>query len=192
MEKAPEFVALMKRVQEGSREAARELHERYGPHIRRAVRRRLHQRLRSKFDSLDFVQDVWASFFDDIPQRYNFEQPEDLISFLTAMAHNKVAQVTRQRFERKKYDVRRELTADAEPRGADRFPANQQTPSEIMMGREEWDRLLDKQPLVHRRILILLREGKSSANIAEELGISQRTVTRVLRKIVPESPGNSL
>ncbi len=180
-----EFAGLMKRVLSGSREAAEELHTVYGPHILRAVRQRLHRRLRSKFDSLDFVQDVWASFFTEIPEKKEFGRPEDLVLFLTAMARNKVVDEVCARLQQQKHNIQRETPLETMPRGADRFPAAQQTPSEIMMGREEWDVFLQKLPLVHRRILVLLREGKSSAAIADELGLSQRTVNRVLRKVVP-------
>ena len=180
-----EFATLMKQIQAGSKEAAEQMHSRFGPYILRAVRQRLHHRLRSKFDSVDFVQDVWASFFTDIPHKNTFERPEDLVAFLTTMARNKVVETVRTRMQRQKYNVNRETPLDNLPQGADRFPAAQQTPSEIVMGREEWELMLDKQPPVHRRILLLLRDGKTSETIAGELGISVRTVNRVLRKVLP-------
>ena len=68
-----EFALLMQSVREGSQEAARTLFERYGPHIRRVVRRKLHQKLRPQFDSVDFVQDVWASFFAQQGRQASFE-----------------------------------------------------------------------------------------------------------------------
>lgn len=184
MEPLGEFAELMRRVQEGDREAAELIHKLYAEHIRRAVRRRLHERLRSKFDSLDFVQDVWASFFADAPDKYAFETPEELIGFLTAIARHKVNAATRKRHS-PKYDVTRERSADDFPEGADRYPAEQPTPSEIVMSHEEWQELLRKQPLVYRRILLLLREGKNYSAIAEELNISLRTVTRVVHKVLP-------
>src|SRR6478736_4128141 len=58
-----EFAALIEQVRAGSQEAAWTLVEKYGRDVQRFVRRTLHQRLRSKFDSLDFVQIVWGSFF---------------------------------------------------------------------------------------------------------------------------------
>ena len=53
------FRSLICHVREGSEDAAWDLVEQYGEAIRRAVRRALNERLRSKFDSLDFVQLVW-------------------------------------------------------------------------------------------------------------------------------------
>ncbi len=58
-----DFCTLMRRVGEGSEDAAWELVTRYGEDIRRAVRRVLNVKLRPKFNSLDFVQLVWKSFF---------------------------------------------------------------------------------------------------------------------------------
>jgi RNA polymerase sigma factor (sigma-70 family) len=183
LEKDLEFATLMEQVQAGCAEAAQQLHEEYAQHILRAVRRRLHARLRSKYDSLDFVQDVWASFFTDIPQKHTFARPEDLVAFLSRMAQNKVAHAVRTRLVRQKHNVNRErqLGTPAQPE----LPAQQATASEIVMGREEWDQMLQRQPLVYRRILTMVREGKSSSCIAEELGISQKTVVRVIRRVLP-------
>jgi hypothetical protein len=50
-----EIAALMERIQEGSQDAVRELLDQYGSHLVRVIRRRLSQRLRSQFDSADFV-----------------------------------------------------------------------------------------------------------------------------------------
>jgi RNA polymerase sigma factor (sigma-70 family) len=179
-EKDSEFATLMERVQAGSDEAAQQLHELYGQHILRAVRRRLHAKLRSKYDSLDFVQDVWASFFTDIPQKRVFARPEDLVAFLSRMAQNKVRQAVRTRLKQQKYNVNRERPLETPSRPE--FLAQQATVSEIAMGREEWDQLLARQPPVHRRVLLSWRDGKSSAQIAQDMGISQKTVDRVLRK----------
>jgi RNA polymerase sigma factor (sigma-70 family) len=187
-ERNPEFSNLMMRILEGDKDAASELYFLYGPHILKAVRRRLHPKLRSKFDSLDFVQDVWASFFRRIPEGRNFAGPEELILFLATMARNKVVQTVRARMLREKHNVNREVPPEQFPQGIDGFFANQKTPSEAFMDREAWDQFLKKQPLAYRRIFLLLREGKSSSTIADELGISQRTVNRVLRKIVPGKP----
>lgn len=180
-----DFPGLIRRVQHGCTEAARELHELYGPHVERTVRRYLHEKLRSKYDSTDFVQDVWASFFVDAAEK-RFETPQELVAFLTRMARNKVAEAVRTRMVRQKYNINREQPFQPSPTGSIPFPAVQPTPSEIVMGREAWDKLLQTVPLVHRRILLLLRDGKSPDRIAEEVGVSRKTVTRVIRKAFPE------
>src|ERR1051326_6827453 len=75
------FRALMRAAEGGSEEAARELYETYVKYVLRCVRHRLWHRLRSKFDSQDFVQQVWASFFDDRGSLPEFETREDLIAY---------------------------------------------------------------------------------------------------------------
>jgi RNA polymerase sigma factor (sigma-70 family) len=181
----PAFADLIARVQAGDGDAAQQLYAEYGPHLLRAVRRRLHQRLRQKFDSLDFTQDVWASFFVDNAGRFEISSPAQLANLLTTMARNKVAEMTRQRLMRHKHNINRELALDGIAGGGDSFPAAQPTPSQIVIGKEAWDQMLAGQPPVYRRILLLLRQGMNQDTIAEELGISKKMVQRVIRKIKP-------
>lgn len=183
LESRSDFVRLIAKVQAGDEAAARKLYERYGPLIVRAVRRRLHARLRSKFDSIDFAQDVWASFFANAVDKYDLSSPAQLVTLLTTMARNKVAETARTRTRRQKYNIHREDSLEGRFGGAENLPAVQQTPSQIVMGREAWDQLLARLPPVYRRILLLLREGQSPEMIAQDLGLSPRTVQRVIRKI---------
>src|SRR5262245_7651335 len=92
-----EFEALMHRVRAGSPGAADELFERYGNSVRRVVRRWLHQPLRRHYDSTDFEQSVWASFFQGPADHGIFPTPEDLVAFLSRIAYNKVVDATRKR-----------------------------------------------------------------------------------------------
>src|SRR5262245_48786451 len=109
-----EFAGLMRRVSAGSQGAASELVERYGAHILRIVRRRLNRHLRTKFDSGDFVQAVWASFFALPLEQYNLEQSEALVGLLYHLARNKVIEAVRQRLHSQKYNVNRERPLPAE------------------------------------------------------------------------------
>jgi DNA-directed RNA polymerase specialized sigma subunit, sigma24 homolog len=85
-----EFHSLMDRIRTGDQDAARLLLELYGPHILRVVRRHLSEKEQSKFDSIDFVQSVWAPFFRQPDCVHSFERPQDLVAFLVSIARNKV------------------------------------------------------------------------------------------------------
>src|SRR5713101_9460007 len=98
-----EFKQLLEAIQDGSEEAARTFLDKYGSYILKVIRRRLAPRLRSKFDSSDFLQDTWASFFRDPPPPDAFSDPEALLAFLAQMARNKVDQTNRQRLQRRRY-----------------------------------------------------------------------------------------
>jgi RNA polymerase sigma-70 factor (ECF subfamily) len=182
MPASDDFAALMQRVLSGCKEAADQLHAEYGPHIRRVVQRHLHRRLRTKFDSSDFVQDVWASFFIDLPTHANFDTPESLVAYLTAMARNKVAHTTRRRMKGSTRNINREQPFASEAGAAGTIDIFQPTPSAEAMGREAWEDLLKRSRPVERRVLTLVRAGKSPDWIADHLGITVRHVRRMIRK----------
>ena len=48
---------------------------------------------------------------------------------------------------------------------------------------EEWDRLVQGRPFHHVRILEMLRQGYTHAEIAAELGFNEKTVQRLIQKI---------
>jgi RNA polymerase sigma-70 factor (ECF subfamily) len=182
-----DFDALMQRLRDGSEEAARELLERYGDHILRVVRRKLHRRLRAKFDSVDFVQAVWASFFADGPQRYAFDRPQALIAFLVTLAQNKVVDAVRQRFVLQKHNVNRERALDGSVAAqAAGVSARDPSPSQVAVANDEWRRLLAELPARYQRMLELLRKGYTQREIAAELGVNEKTVRRVLDKLSEE------
>ncbi len=179
-----EFSMLIERMRAGSEEAARELFRRYGPHIIRVVRRRLTKRLRSKFDSQDFAQAVWASFFAMPPEACSFEHPEALAAYLEALARNKVIDVVRQRLMTDRYNVNREKSLEGSAAYEVRhLPDTEPRPSQLYLAEDEWERLLTAAPLHQRRILELLRDGVTPGEIAKELGVNRRTIRRLLLKL---------
>src|SRR5262249_27573823 len=153
----------------GSEEAARELYERYGSHIRRIVRRNLNKKLRSKYDSSDFVQAVWASFFAD-EQARRLDNPEALMAFLGQVAKNKVVEVFRQRHT-EKYNINREPSLEGSAAcQAVRVPAPQPTPSQVAVANERWDQMVKTLPIHQQGILDMARQGDNYQEIAAKLG----------------------
>lgn len=181
------FQDLMRRVGEGSDEAAWELVELYGERVRRAVRRALNQRLRSKFDSLDFVQLVWSSFFRDRFHFPQFDRPEELTAFLVAMARNKVGMETRRRLLTDKYNLNRENRLDSEQADAwEGISGHQPGPIDVAIARERWCRMMKDQPDHYRRIIQLRLQGHTYQDIATSLQIAESTVRRFLKRLFHE------
>jgi RNA polymerase sigma factor (sigma-70 family) len=177
-----EFQQLIQRMRDGSEEAAKELYVRFGSHIRRIVRRNLNKKLRSKYDSSDFVQAVWATFFADQPSR-NLDSPAALKAFLGQVARNKVVEVFRQR-QTEKYNVNREHSLEGSAAcQATRVPAPQPTPSQVAVAKERWDQMLNQVPAQHQGILVLARQGNNLQEIADKLGVNEKTVRRVISKL---------
>ena len=180
------FALLVSQVKEGSQDAAWELVELYGPHVLRVVRRSLNREMRPTFDSQDFVQAVWASFFTHRDRFLRIETPQQLVGLLAAMVKNKVADEARRR-STQKHDWRRERSIDDSDvviHGG--LTSTDATPSQIAIARERWSRLMQQQSERSRQIVHLRLAGQTHQTIAQALGVSQKTVQRVLRRLLQE------
>ena len=175
--------AFLGRIRAGDEEAARELLVRYEAEVRLVVRRQLPRLLRSRFDSLDFLQSVWGSFFRRVRTGpSDFEDSRHLVAFLARAAKNKVIDEYRRAASRKQ-DMSREEPLWSDGTRARDVAANTDSPSEVAQAREVFGRLREQLPEDRRTILELKAEGLSSRDIGERLGISERTVQRVIEDL---------
>ena len=177
---------FLARIQAGDEDAARELLARYEPEVRLVVRRKLPKMLRSRFDSLDFLQSVWGSFFrrvrDSAPGVAEFEDQRHLVAFLARAAKNKVIDEFR-RAASQKQNFKLEVPIWDGGEHARELPDHVDSPSQIAEAHEAYDRLLDLLPPERRDILRLKAQGLSSRDIGQRLEISERTVQRVLEDL---------
>jgi RNA polymerase sigma factor (sigma-70 family) len=184
-EQGNDFHGLMRRVREGSEDAAWELVNQYGASIQRAVRRALNVRLRSKFDSLDFVQVVWNSLFRARDKLDRFNRPEELAAYLVVMARNKVGMEVRRRLMTEKYNIGHEQSLDHLcAKGTVDIPSRQPSPVDVALARERWDRLLKDQPLHYRQIIQLRLQGYTFQSIADIVHLDECTVRRFLKRLL--------
>ena len=160
---------LLARIKSGDEGAARELLARFESKVRLVVRRQLPRLLRSRFDSLDFLQSVWGSFFFKIRTGPNdLDKEENLITFLAWAARNKVIDEYR-RAATQRQDIKREQPLDG-LRDKDLGLASGDTPSQLAQAHETYDRLRDLLPEDQRFILELKAAGHSSREIGERRG----------------------
>jgi RNA polymerase sigma-70 factor (ECF subfamily) len=182
-----DFEQLMERVRTGDPEAQRQLFERYGKAIRMIVRYRIDRRLRSQFDSIDFTQDAWASFFHGCIENCTFDKPEDLVAFLARVARHKLANAYRKRYGQPK--TRRSKPKTRQRRFphfqsySDKHPARQPTPSHAALVGDEWRSLLKDKPVKIQRALVMLRDGYSQREIAERLGLNVKRIQRAIKQL---------
>ncbi len=173
---------LLTRIKDGDDGAARELLTRYEFKVRLVVRRQLPRLLRSRFDSLDFLQSVWGSFFHKIRTGPNdLTNEENLIAFLAWAARNKVIDECR-RAATLKQDINREERLEIQGDKETRLAAGD-SPSQLAQAHEIYDRLRDMLPEDRRVILDLKAAGYSCSEIGDRLGLSERTVQRVLENL---------
>jgi RNA polymerase sigma factor (sigma-70 family) len=181
-----EFAELMERVRQGSEDAVRELLDKYGPYVVWAVRKKLNKQMRSKVDSVDFTQAVWASFFANRALAERLDRPEALIAFLVQVAKNKVVDEFRRLFHTQKHNLNRERSLA----GSAAFEAGQlagrvPTPSQIAVTNELQDKLLAGHPPHYQQILEYRRLGMTQEEIAARMNLSVRTIQRAMQKLFP-------
>jgi RNA polymerase sigma factor (sigma-70 family) len=180
-----EFAALIERASHGSEEAFQQLVDRYSKHVLRVVRARMNRRVREHFDSQDFVQSIWARFYEACANGRVFDTPESLIFHLVQIARNRVVDAGR-RLKTDKLSagsllrLGNEIEEEAIPEPRGKTP----TPSEVAIGKERWASLLDGVNGRDHEILKLIGTGGSHAEVAAETGLSERTVRRVVDEAI--------
>lgn len=184
MQKAhSEFRGLLARAQCDDL-AVVELLEEYGPQVCRSVRHQMSRLMRSRFDTHDFAQAVWASFFANRELITRFQSPAELVAFLSRVAQNKVIDEFRRHFTQK-MNVNREHAIDDDSNSAlkQELSAHGPSPSEFAIANEVWAEMVRGQPSNHRRILELRAVGCTHKEISGALGINERTVRRFVKRI---------
>lgn len=175
---------LIARARAGDDEAIRTFVGRFEREVRLMVRDRLPRRLRNQFDSMDFVQAVWQSFFADLKEgSQEFENARHLRGFLAGVARNKVFEQDRRLTRTEKYAVARErplYVRRGEREVAIDLPAADPTPSQNVQASERLALLTEGRPPREVAVLTLRHEGRTIDDIAAKLGIHEKTVRRII------------
>ena len=197
-EQLKEFEELMGELAAGSEEAAWKITDQYTPHIIKVIRRSLPKAIRSKVDSQDFTQAVWASLLLRRTYLAKMQSPGQLIGFLAAVAKNKVIDSCRHYLGTQAYNVRRETSMTAvenEEKSArlsqqgssaakQAFTSRDPTPSQIVSVRERWHSVLDSCSARDKKIVSLRMKGLTYKDISEKLELGNATVRRVLGSLI--------
>jgi RNA polymerase sigma-70 factor (ECF subfamily) len=145
--------------------------------------------MRTRFDSIDFVQVVWASFFREPEKMRRINSPAELMAYLATLARNKVVTEVRREVHTQKRDLRREIRLDAvHDKDQRELASRDPTPSAVAMFRERWNRLVDGQPPHVRRIVELRFAGATYTEIAAQLHIHERTARKAIERLVDDEP----
>jgi RNA polymerase sigma factor (sigma-70 family) len=134
-------------------------------------------RLRKEFDSLDFAQDVWASFCAIPIERREFKSPTALHAFLVKVAENKIIDAYRRRMLSGRHSTACECDIKKNP------TSPEPTPSQWAIAGEKWNQLSAELEPSHLAVVEHLRAGYSCQEIAERLETSLRTITRIVDRV---------
>jgi RNA polymerase sigma-70 factor (ECF subfamily) len=181
-----EIASMMERAKEGDETAVRDILARFEGDVRTAVRDRLPKRLRSQFDSMDFVQAVWESFFSGLRRQPRvFENVRHLRSFLAGVARNKVYAEHRRLTRSRKRDLAREepLYLVRGQREVERpLAGTGPTPSQEVQASERLAQLIAGRSPAEVQVITLRRQGLTFEEIAARSQLSERSVRRVIEE----------
>jgi RNA polymerase sigma factor (sigma-70 family) len=167
---------LIVRLNDGDVSAAEQVFQTYEPYLRMAVSRQLSGALRSKLDSMDIVQAVWADVISGFRESsWKFADRAQLKAFLVTLARHRL--IDRRRHYRQALEREQPIT-DADPGSLK--ASSQPRPSEVAQGNELWDQMLKQCPPAHRELLAMKRQGVPLAEIADRTGLHEGSVRRIL------------
>lgn len=177
---------LVERWRAGDEDAATILHERYLTRLLNLVGRHLADKFNSRLDPDDVVQSVFRSIFRLTREgRFEFEGDSDFWKLLLTMALNKVRNTVRHHQAGKRTPEVESISTSAD--GVDGYIVNrlssQPTLQEIVSFTDMLEQVLqqldpDQQLLIQYRI-----EGYTQKEIAQKLGVDDRTVRRMFSSI---------
>jgi RNA polymerase sigma-70 factor (ECF subfamily) len=151
----------------------------YEPYLRIAVRRRLSPRLRSKVDSGDVVQSVFADLVCGVREGgWHFAGRAQLEAFLRKLAWRRLAD----RYQKHGRALDREHPLDDAPSHSLADLA-QSRPSQEAQGRECWEGILRACLPAHHEIVRLRMQGHRMGEIAARTGMHEGSVRRILYEL---------
>ena len=169
---------LLEQLGRGEPGVAEGLYSAYNAYIRAVVRRQLSDQLRSRVDSADVVQSVWAQVVREIDAGgWQVASEPQLRALLAVIARRRV--VNRARAQAR--SIPTEQPDSEEWKAVE--SADQTRPSQIAQAGELWDRLLNLCPPEHRDVLQLRREGLTLDEVAARTGLHEGSVRRILRQL---------
>jgi RNA polymerase sigma-70 factor (ECF subfamily) len=175
---------LLARAKTGDEEAIRDFLTRFEWEVRMMVRARLPKKLRTQFDSADFVQAVWQSFFSDLGcETPEFERAEHVRRFLAGVVRNKVYEQHRKLTRTDKYDVSREERLYIRRGGHDvprEVVSPDPSPSEAAQAEDRLAQLTEGRSAREVQVISLRRQGLTFDEIAALTGVHERTVRRII------------
>jgi len=151
----------------------------FEPYLRKAVRRQLPPPLRSKFDSTDILQSVWADVLRGFREAgWRFVDADHLRGFLFVATRNRLIDRIRQHHRAAE---REQPIDDGENRHE--VPSPDPRPSEVVQANDLWDRIMARCPPEHRPIVWFRQHGYTLAEIGERTRLHPDSVRRILRTL---------
>jgi len=165
-------------------DAFRQLVDRYVDRLVALARRRISQRLASRVDPEDVVQSVFRTFFCHLKEgKFQVKDQDDLCKLLMRITVHKVLKQVEKHTAGKR-DAR--LETQQGNRTLERMQellSLQPSPEAEVLFIDQLEHLLSQLRPQERKILEMRMQGYTNEDIANELGIYDRKIRRVIERI---------
>jgi RNA polymerase sigma factor (sigma-70 family) len=182
----PTDAELVNRWRSGDESAAKALHERYVDRLITLIGRHIARRFQGRFDADDVAQSVFGSFFRRTREgHFEFEHDEAFWKLLLTIGLNKVRKKVGFHEAEKRDPTREQRPADSDEVQSFLAECLCREPSvvELVTLADLLEAVVRGLEPTQRSVLSLRIEGRSQAEIAEQLGLGERTVRRVFAQI---------
>jgi RNA polymerase sigma factor (sigma-70 family) len=173
---------LIQEAQAGSQPAAQALFDRYRLPLLAVIRAILSKRLRTLYDSDDFLQDTFSQIFTAHFAHDVLESPNRLWPYLRRIAENKVRDANRKYLVSQRHNITLELSL--EQLGQVSAESRDLSPEEAFMLKDVVEvhlaELLEQLPTMLRQVVELLLQGMNGQEIARGLGVEPKRVYRAM------------
>lgn len=176
---------LISRARDGDRDALGRLLEHHRPYLKLLARRIIGERLASRLDESDVVQQTCLSAFGRI-EGFEGDEPDQFVAWLRTIHEHNVRNVLRDHVSAQKRTVNREQGLEADDVVREIGPSQQSSPSQRLMQGERAVRLAaalqtlapDQREAVRLRYL----EGWSLAEISEHTGRTKHSIAGLIKR----------
>ena len=175
---------LVNEFQDGSQSAAKELFDKHCERLLRLAKRRIGQRMSSRFDPEDVVQSAFRTFFTRVKNdEFEFANEDDTFKLLVRLTVRKtLRRIQYHRAEKRNPEAEQGRQAD----GSEVFAhvASTEPTAEVEVALlDEFEKFVGQLPTLDRQVLELKVQGFSTVEIAERLGTYDRKVRRIIERL---------
>jgi RNA polymerase sigma-70 factor (ECF subfamily) len=171
-------------IQAGSESAAKELFDKYCERLMRLAKRRIGQRMASRFDPEDVIQSAFRTFFKRVKNdEFTFEQEEDLFKLLVRLTVRKTLRQVVHHQAAKRSPMSEMSDGSDDSQLLAQVAGNVPAPDVEVALLEQFEKLMDSLSPMERQVVELKMQGHTTVEIAEKLGSYDRKIRRVLERI---------
>ncbi len=183
---------LIKGLMSGDEVILREFHRKFGPMLHGIADSRLAPSMRRRFDADDVVQSAFRTFFRRARIGYfKFDDNQRLWNLMCAITLTKLRE--KARFHtRHSRSVKREQSVEGSGESASarsELESSQPTPAESIEFADAFEALLSSLDENEQKLVDLKLQDLTNDEVAETLGVSERTVRRMLNRLQEKIEG---